>query len=167
MLGFGHVWPFTSWISTITHIRACEAIFEAWDTVLSHSLLSLDIDPCNIFLFPKLRKFLSVRSLFQVLTSINRWFRGLPKSAYRISEIESEIEIMYFKSRGILWRDVMFKIPYNTYIYTIHILNNSYKAWTVMRVMLFLKKKKLIWNKYSNKHSKHHIHLCTLHSFLE
>lgn len=30
-----------------------------------------------------------------------------------------------------------------------------------------LKKKKLIWNKYSNKHSKHHIHLCTLHSFLE
>lgn len=139
---------------------------------------------------PIFQNFLSV-SLFQVPTSINQWLRGLPKSAYRISEIESEIEIMYFKSREILWRDVMFKIPYTTHIYTIHIsIQYTYQttllkleqricnfvkctnwfwidSWIVISHAIFFFQKMLIWNKYSVKHSKHHIHLCASHSLLK
>lgn len=98
--------------------------------------------------FPKLKKFFSSRryNFRQALSSaIRQCLRALPKSAWRISGTESETEIMYFKPRRILRRDVIFisltEIPYNTN----YVLNNPRSSvlphWRSKVRLLFLRTK--------------------------
>lgn len=84
--------------------------------------------------------------LWETKTTIfEKCLRALPKSAWRILETESETEIMYFKPRRILRRDVIFisltEIPYNTN----YVLNNPRSSflphWRSKVRLLFLRTK--------------------------
>lgn len=110
--------------------------------------------------FPKLKKFFSSRryKFRQALSSaIRQCLRALPKSAWRISETESKTEIMYFKPRRILRRDVIFisltEIPYNTN----YVLNNPRSSflphWRSKVRLLFLRTK--------DKQLKNHLAVAT------
>lgn len=109
--------------------------------------------------FPKLKKFFSSRrfKFRQALSSaIRQCLKALPKSAWRISETESETEIMYFKPRRILRRDVIFisltEIPYNTN-YVLNTRSSFLPHWRSKVRLLFLRTQ--------NKQLKNHLAVAT------